>query len=337
MKKMSFLKPSFFEGKKALFLTHAGTDVDSIASAGALFFSLKKNSKISIGIIDHINLSAKHFAQKQKIPFTTNPSFSDHDLICAFDFNDLEMAGTKKQELKNFKGKIIVFDHHKKTKNPIKANNSLINEKAVSTTEIIFNWLKKNRVKINQKTAECIACGIITDSAGFHVADSNTFKIMAEVFEKGKKTFTELIELISVKKDESETIARLKAAKRVKIFKSFENIIAFSSVNSFESSSASALVSLGAKVAFVGGIQKQNFLISARVKNSLIKKTGFDLVKHVFEPLEKKFSGHGGGHKGAAAFNGNAKELEPALKECIKLTHEFFENKNKKKKPLKEY
>ena len=335
---MAFPSFSFFENKKILLLAHAGADIDSIASAGALYFSLKNKKNACIGVPDHINQSAAAFAKNMHIPFKINPSFEGFDFILAFDFCGLEMAGTQKEKIKNFGGEIFVFDHHKKTNNPVAwQKNSLIEEKAVSATEVVYSWLAKSRVKLNKKSAACIACGVIVDSAGFHVADHNTFRIMAKVVEKSKLSFSGLVSLFEVSRDISEKIAKLKAARRVRIFKSFDNLIAFSNVGSFESSSAMSLVFLGAGIAFVGSGQGGKILVSARAKNSVIEKTGFDLVKHVFVPLQEKFGGSGGGHCGAAAFNCEGKNLEKILLECVALSHAFFESHYGKKSPLKEY
>lgn len=334
---MPFPSPGFFKNKRTLFLTHAGADVDSLSSAAALFFSLK-SKKHAIGVIDHLNQSAKAFAKNMEIPFSVNPVFNGFDCIVALDFNSFEMAGTQKEKIKNFNGKVFVIDHHKKTKSPLALpKNSFVNEKAVSATEVVFNYLKNSRVKISEKTAVCIACGIITDSAGFHVADAGTFRIMAQVFEIAGKSFSELTSLFEVERDVSESIAKLKAAKRIRVFKSFDELIVFSDVGSFEASAAMAFTFLGASVAFAGDESEGKILVSGRAKNSFVRKTGFDLVEHVFVPLSKKFVGQGGGHAGAAAFNGEAKKIEPVLMECVSLSHVFLEKKFGKKGFLKEY
>lgn len=329
----------FFEGKKVLFLTHAGADVDSFCSAAALFFSLKKRGGCKIGVPEHISLPAKALAQKLSIPYTINPqNVEDFDAVFFLDFNSPQMLGKYELNINCFSKKIFVIDHHEKASQEFLPDCVfLLDKNAASCTEVVFDYLESSKIAFPPKVACLLACGIITDSARFSVASKNTFWVMHKLMEKSSLPYAELFSLFKVKTDASEKIARLKSARRCRIFKSFDKIIAASTVNAFEASSASSLVLLGADIAFAGGKKEEQILISARALNSFVSKSSFDITRHVFLPLSKKFPGKGGGHAGAAAFNGHGFDLQKALMECIELSHDFLEKKNKKKSTLKEF
>lgn len=322
--------------EKTLLLCHAGSDVDAISSAAAVYFSIP-NKNISIGCIDHLNLNAKAFSEKMKIPYAINPDLKKFEKIILIDFNSTEMAGSMKNQLALFKGKISAIDHHSIEQNSIALKeNSVIDGKAISTTEIIYSMFKKEKIKISKKSFECIAAGIIADSANFTVAGKNSFQIMAECLEKSKSNFSEMVFLFAVEKDFSEKIASLKAAKRCKIYKIENFIISTSQVDSFEASAAMALVRIGADASFVAAFDEKtdSLNISARASNDFFKKAKINL-SNVFFELSNHVEGKGGGHPCAAAFNGRGIP-ETALEECIKILFHLILEKNPKAQ-FKEY
>ena len=329
---------SSFKRKKIALITHAGCDVDAICAAAALFFYFEKKNSASIFVPDHISIPAKNIAKKMKIPYkvTKGQNLKDFDILFLIDFNDLKMAGSLAAKIKDFKGQIFLIDHHQTTKQKIAPEkNSLVNPKAVATCELVFDWLKKSNATIDNKMAACIASGIVTDSAFFLTANSKTFSIMAETLEASEKTFSSILSLFSVKKTFDEKIARLKAAKRSRIFLISDYIAIASDVGAFEADSASALVKIGADIAFIGDTEEGKLKISGRASQYIVKKEGFDLAKHVFQKLPKYFGGSGGGHAGAAGYNGEGDDINKALMRCIELTKDYF--RKRKGFQFKEY
>ena len=323
--------------KKVLILTHAGCDVDAIASAAAILFSLKNKSKIVIGVPEHLNINAKALATKLKIPFKINPSFDGFDCVLCVDFNKSKMLGSMQKDFLSFKGEKFLIDHHSHESEIMASQKNILSKKdAISTTELVYGLLKKSNLKIPRDAYACLAAGIITDSCSFHVADHNTFRIMGEVMEKAKMRYSSLVELFSVERDISQKIASLKAAKRVRIFKSGKELIVFSEVGAFEADAAMALIRIGADVSFCGYAENGKIRISGRANNFWLNKTKFDLARDVFNKLEAYFPGEGGGHAGASGFNGTGKTVEKHFLKCVELTHKFILTKEKNAK-LKEY
>ncbi len=315
------------KNSRILILTHTGCDVDAFASAGAIYFSLKHRFRITIGVPDHLNVYAKALAQKLQIPFTINPrSMENFDCLLLVDFNSYKMLGSMEQSVRECKKNIFLIDHHSKSADKI-TKNSIILPEAVASAEIVFELLEKEKIKIPPKAAACIAAGITADSAGFMVADHETFALMAKAMRAAKKPFSEINSLFQVEEGFSEKVAKLKAAKRVRIFKVNNFIVATTRVGCFEADAATALARLGADIAFAGDLEEHNLKISGRARSEFVRQNGFDLAKHVFEPLEKYFSGSGGGHAGAAAFTGTADSIEAVLQKCLELTQEFAKSK----------
>ena len=316
--------------KNVLVLTHSGADVDAIASAAAIFFALKKHNMVMIGIPEHISLPAKAFAENMGIPYSLNPSVEQSDFIIMVDFNGKEMLGKMQEAVLNFSGKRIVVDHHEK--NPgelLKKSIVLIDEKAVSCSLVVFDLLKKSSFPITPAIAKCIAAGIAVDSAHFSVADARAFSAMAECLKKCRCGLPELLALFRVKKDVSEKIASLKAAKRARIYSLGGHLVVTAEVSAFEADAASALVRIGADIAFAGGIEKGELRISSRANNLFLKNTGLDLAK-IMNELGKCFEGEGGGHEGAAGFNGKAESFASAAEKCVRITLELLKKTNPK-------
>ena len=326
-----------FKNKKILILTHSGADVDAIAAAGCLSLALGKKNQVEVGVPEHISLPAKAFSRNTGIKYSISPKLKGFDCIFLVDLNELKMLGRLQQDVQQFKGPVYLIDHHTRQRNmPVKQSNAFIDSDAIGTVEIVYRMLKKSKIKITPKMAVCIAAGLVTDSAFFLNADSNMFKIMAEMLETSKKRFSSITGLFRVRRDFSEKIAMLKAAKRARIFRLGNYIAVISDVGAFEADAASALVRVGADVAFVGDIENGKLRISGRASKDIGKKTGLDLAEHVFQRLGGYVKGSGGGHAAAAGFRGNTKDLQGALMQCVHLTRSHVQKKGKSIQ-LKEY
>ena len=329
---------SSLKGKKIALITHSGADVDAICAAASLHAFLKKKNRASILVPEHISVTAKTLAKNLKIPYSLaqSQSLKKFDTLFLIDFNDIKMAGCLANEIKRFKGSIFLLDHHRPAKKKIApSKNTLADQNAVASCELVLDLFKKIHVRLDKKTAACLAAGLVTDSAYFLTANAKTFSMMSYCLKSSGKTFSSITSLFSVKQSFDEKIAKLKAAKRARIFLVSNYIAVISDVGAFESDAASALVKVGADIAFAGDSDEGKLRISGRASQHVTKKAGFDLAKHVFQKLPKTFPGSGGGHAGAAGFNGKGNNIQAALQECINLTTAFF--KKRKGFLFKEY
>jgi len=326
---------SYFKGKKIVLLTHAGADVDALCSAAALSLFLSRKNNVRVGIPEHISMEAKNIAKRLGVNYSISPKLGKADVLILLDFNSWDMLGEMASAVKAFKGKTFLLDHHAKSRQSIApSKNTWVEPNAVATCILIYKWLKKSKADFTPKMATLIAAGITTDSAHFFTADSETFLVMSEMLAKAGKKFSEINFLLHVPRDFSEKIAILKAAKRSRIFRLGDFILVMAEVGAFEADAATALVKLGADASFAGK-SEQELKISGRAGRA-IQAAGLNLAKDVFQQLPSHFPGSGGGHKGAAAFNGRPANSQKALLKCIELARKAVA----KKKPglqFKEY
>lgn len=316
----SFPSLSGFKGKIAL-ITHCGADVDAIASA-AVLQQLLKNAKAEIIVPEHINQTAKKIAKEFKIRYKLNSSLKKFDSLILLDLNSWKMLGKLASQVKTFPGKIFVIDHHSKTGDEITSEkNMLIEEEAVSLTEILFNISKKQGIALSKSQASLLILGLITDSARFLHANNESFRMMSELLKKSGHSFEELLQMLLTEEDISEKIAKLKAMRRIKIFKLDDFIVVTTDVGAFEADVAQMLVSIGADIAFVASELKKEkaIVISGRASYKVRHEKSFDLSRDVMFKLEESFEGEGGGHAGAAAFNGKG-NMQEMLEKCVELT-----------------
>jgi len=170
-----------------LLVTHDQPDGDAIASVCALaefLDSLAKNFTIFCA-----NLPPCHFNFLPQIEKFTNQldSFT-FDLIITVDCGSL--ARTKlTDEITNRKTNqlVIEFDHHPRVE--AYSNLEIRNPLAASTTEIIYDFFKANKIRITKKLATCILTGIVTDTFSFFypATSSATVKIASDMLSLGAR------------------------------------------------------------------------------------------------------------------------------------------------------
>ena len=75
---------------------------------------------------------------------------------------------------------------------------------------------------------------------------------------------------------------------------------------------------LGAHVSAVAGVKNGKIDVSLRCVRQFTEETGINLGKDIATPLGEFVGGVGGGHAMAAGVSGTG-EIEPTLKQCLKL------------------
>ncbi|MCS7120384.1 MAG: DHH family phosphoesterase [Nitrososphaerota archaeon] len=243
------------------------------------------------------------------------------DLIIMVDTNTIQQLGGWKEKIKESKSPLIVIDHHAIHHETEKIAALIVSdEKSSSTCEIIYTFFKSLGIKPSKTEAEALILGIAFDTKHFTLANSSTFKIIADLVDVGVDA-REVLSRLSVKMDISERIARLKACKRLELMRLGKWLIVFSHVRSYQASASRALVDMGAHVAIVAGQKKGTLQISIRSDQQFYKETGFHLGRDLAKPLGECLNGMGGGHSTAAGVNcvGN---FENVVKEAAKIIRE---------------
>ena len=312
------------EAKLVVLLCHHNADPDAICSAYAFQSLLKQlmpKIEVEIGAAYGISRLSKHLLQYVPIDVRDQPRIEKADAIVLLDTNTIQQLDNLAEKVKTAKSPIIVIDHHATHPETEQlATLCVTNEEASSTCEIVYNFYKQANIKPNQTEAKALFLGIAFDTRHFILANSSTLKNIAELIDSGLNV-QETLPLLSLPMDLSERVARLKASRRVKLFKMNEWIIALSHVSAYQASAARALIDLGADVAAVAGQKNEKLEVSLRGTREFHKQTGIHLGKDVAKPLGEHIHGMGGGHATAAGANG-AEDIEVALKRCLFLLKE---------------
>lgn len=305
------------EGRKCILL-HKNADPDALGSAIALSLAFPD---IEIGTVEGLSKNAKSLQKNLSVEVIDEPDISNYDKIVVVDTPSPERLGKFKDELI----KPIVIDHHSKTYD-WETDIYHVDENKASCVEIIYEILKLGKKKISHQIGLSLLAGIMTDTGKFSYANSSTLKTFAEIMEISGLSMDDVLSVFEEEHetDYSKKISRLKGAQRLRYFGVKGYIISSSQVSSFESSVCSALILLGADVAFVGSQRDCEFRISARATQAMVEKglTLGDLMANI----GKENGCNGGGHDGAAGLNGEG-DLEAMLNICISQTKDILEGK----------
>lgn len=311
-------------------LCHHNADPDAICSAYALAGLLKRlrpNTEFEIGAAQGISRLSKHILDYLPIAVKMQPSVEKADVIMLLDTNTIQQLDNLAEKVQISRAPLIVIDHHAAhPETERQAKLCLTNEEASSTCEIIYSLFKETGVKANENEAKALFLGITFDTRHFILANSSTLKTVAELIDVGVNA-QQALAMLSLPMDFSERVARLKACRRVKLFKIGNWIIAFSHVSAYQASAARSMIEMGAHVAAVAGQKNENIEISLRCAREFYEETGIHLGKDIAKPLGEYLHGMGGGHSTAAGVNGVG-DVETGLKRCLRLLKERLANHN---------
>ncbi|WP_148882443.1 DHH family phosphoesterase [Thermococcus aciditolerans] len=307
--------------KSFLLLCHHNADPDSLGSAIAFALYLKSIGveSVRIGVAQSVSSYAKRLLILSPVPLEKDPLVRE-DVVMIFDTSSLEQL----EPIEIPRGKtVIVIDHHAEKERPIRADISVVDSSRTSTAEIVWELFKYLDF-YDEKAVKALLAGIVTDTANFRFANAKTFKALSEMLERFPVQMGEIFQLVAPVSDENidqaKRMAILKACQRMEIRKFRRYIIAVSKVSAYESLACKTFLNLGADIAVVGS-EKKGVRISARAKESLVKK-GLHLGK-IMEKVGPTIDGSGGGHAGAAGANGR-KNLDEAIKLILKEIERFL-------------
>lgn len=307
----SFLKKA--RGKRIAIVLHSLADADSVGSA----YALKRLVPNAIIVApDHVTASAKRLLDElgERVSNCVLPGF---DALVLVD-----------QHSKRFFPGILetgipvlaVFDHHSMHSDAVKAEQNFIDEEASSAAEVVYEQMKKNKMRIDAKSALALLAGIVADSAGFKNSNEETFVCTAELIRKSKRSYHYVQDLVEVPLDFSQRLALLMSLRNVGAEKMGNFLIAYCKASAFQATMAAKLVELGADVALVAVEMHNSSQISCRIRHGFEKKIN---AGHLMKKVGDEFGASGGGHAGAAGINGLRKEdCEKSLFYAVRIARE---------------
>lgn len=281
-------------------VVHKNADPDAIASA--LAFSSFFNDLKTINYIfvpEGINAITKNVLSLLKIKYEFhNMEFlrNIHNHIELFIILDTANSSQLGETYKYIRSKpFILIDHHV-TGDLVKKAKAYYVDKLVSTSELTYILLRDIWI-LPQDIATLLLTGILYDSKKFTYFDPLVFAITSELINVWNANYFLAINLLKKKIELPERIAKLKALKRMTIYRVGEIPIVFTNIGSYESSIANTILELGAHLVFVISSKRKNKVrIIGRASQYFINKTGLSLTKNILCELAEKLRGSGGGH-----------------------------------------
>jgi nanoRNase/pAp phosphatase (c-di-AMP/oligoRNAs hydrolase) len=301
-----------------LILLHHNADIDAIGSAIALKLAYPD---FSIGAFQNIShLSKKLLDHFENISVFSNPVVEDFKTIVILDTSSYSQLGYNEKLPPDH----IVIDHHAPTDN-WDTDYYYCDDSKSSCAEIILDLLELKKTPITPEIAMVLSVAILADTGHFKFATNETFITYAKLLNLGNLNSGDVFEILNNadELDNSQRIAHLKGAQRLRFEQISGYLVASSILSSYEASMCKNLIILGADVAFVGAQRDDQIRISGRITRKLINK-GIHLGEF-FKELGDEISAEGGGHDGAAGLNGVG-DVEMVLNLCTNKISAILKN-----------
>lgn len=208
------------------------------------------------------------------------------------------------------KRQFAIIDHHVPIPPEVEVIFDYQLNSFYSTTEIIASWYYNEEIPLTKQVIKGLLAGIIYDTRRFLNADSELFDCVNFLLQNSPNIYLDTMKLFTSSRTQSEKLACIKAAQRMKRVTIKDKILLFSYVSSFEAAAARSLIFLGGDITIVIANRKQETRISLRTTSSLPKETGISLGKDIIPELINQFGGTGGGHDSAAGYNAPLLEIK---------------------------
>jgi phosphoesterase RecJ-like protein len=192
------------ESENIVIISHKNPDVDAISSSLSIYHLLLLNKKKS-KVVNYSNLSkdCDFLSGFDKITKVMPPKY---DLVISLDAASIDRLGFKIDE-NSF---IINIDHHQT--NTEFGTINLVDPKAVSTTQVIYDFIKANNLTINRPIAQAIYSGIFKDSGYFQYE-----RVNSKVFEVASKLNSYKIDpsFIATQLTQRDSLAKVRAKAKI--------------------------------------------------------------------------------------------------------------------------
>ena len=310
-----------------LIIGHQNSDPDAVCSAYAFSaFARKVNRRLrpSFASPEGVSKLSKRIISTY-VPLTVDeqPDLSKFKLIVTVDTNTLQQLGELRQPVTRSGKPLVMIDHHAPHPESAKAATLVIcNEESTSTCEIILDMFTSYHTQPNRKVCQALLIGLLVETGHMAIATKRTYAAACNLIDAGADPENALSVTRPVM-EESERVARVKSAQRLRLEKINQWLIATSEVGSYHASAARGLIALGAHIAVVAGKRNDDLTISLRCTQEFVERSGMHLGTDVASVIGKRMGGMGGGHATAAGANVKG-EVNEALKLATSLIREFL-------------
>jgi nanoRNase/pAp phosphatase (c-di-AMP/oligoRNAs hydrolase) len=307
-----FLPPEKIQ--RVAVVCHRHADPDAFMSAYAisrLIADLAPAAEVNIILPDGMSLLTRRLAEsydhENLVESEDDEGGGDYDLLVAVDIGHTELLKGWHAKLQGSRGVKVLVDHH-----PIQDgspyDHMIVDTGASSASEIVSTIFRELGVKMDANTAQALLLGIMFDAQHLLIAKDRTLREVVRLLDQGADIDKARLSLRSPP-DYGEVVAKLKSARRAKLYKLAGWVVVTSTVGSFQSNVARAFVSMGADVAIVIGETGGETRGSLRANQRFWEATKIHLGTDVAASVAKE-AGFGGGHPTAASFTSKASEEE---------------------------
>jgi nanoRNase/pAp phosphatase (c-di-AMP/oligoRNAs hydrolase) len=306
-------------GRK-LVLVHGNADPDAIGCAYAIKASFPEVTVVAPGGLDRISKIVAHRLKFEVLEQVDQEAFEKTVIVDTSSPDQLAPLVPV--------GECIVIDHHSKS-DRWKGHRYYCDDSKRSCAEIVYQLLREAHVPMSRDAGLALLAGMLTDSGHFKYATPALLKTFAEILEKKGIEIDEVIAMTDAEPDLSERISQLKGAQRLRFERVGEYLVVISYGSAFESSVCKAMLGLGGDVAFVGSQRGEQFRVSGRARQDIVRM-GLHLGKMLGD-VGAETSGDGGGHGGAAGLAGVG-DVEAMLNICMSRTMDFLRHAEKERR-----
>ncbi|MCK9322817.1 MAG: DHH family phosphoesterase [Candidatus Methanomethylophilaceae archaeon] len=300
--------------KNKVILVHGNADMDALGSAYAVSNCFPPATIYAPGGMDRV---AKMVAEKLGISILDECDISNYELVVVVDTSSPEQF---KPGFVDVPENSIVIDHHLPTGKWENMQFYCDNTK-VSCCEIIKEMIDDCHIEISKNVGLALLGGMLTDSGHFQFANPEMLRAFAEILENKSIGMDEAMNLTRSSMSMSERIAVMKTIERTKYDRVGDMIVAVATGSSFEASACRAITSSGADVVFVCTQRDDEFRLSARATQEMVRR-GIHLGT-ILGIISEETDTDGGGHGGAAGLSGIG-DAEAMLHMCQNRTMDEF-------------
>ena len=310
--------------KKKVILVHGNADMDAISSAYVLSRCFPTADVCALNGIDRVSKLVS-----EKVGFNVTESFDekDYDLIVTVDTSSPDQL---QQDTVLPVEKTIVIDHHQNN-GKWERYDHYIDDTKVACAQIVLDIIRENGLELDRDMGLMLLGGMLTDSGHFQFADTRLLDDFSYIMGRTGIHMDEAMSLTKSIPSMSERVSVMKCIERSKFDRVGDMIVATSYGGSFEAAGCRALLLAGADVVFVASQREENFRLSARATQEMVRR-GYNLGE-IMKDIGSETVTDGGGHDGAAGLSGVG-DIEAMLHICMQRTMEEFRKIKKSRESL---
>jgi len=169
------------DAKNIVLISHINPDGDALGSSLSLYPILKKLGK-KVTVFNATKPLPMYLDFLPNFEKVTNKLPNNIDLMISFDCGSFDRLGI--EERPKF---LINIDHH--ISNTNYGDINIIDEKAASTSQVVYNCCKTNNIEIDADSAICMYTALVTDTGSFQYESVNdkVFEMAADLVSCGVK------------------------------------------------------------------------------------------------------------------------------------------------------